>query len=400
MTDGSMNKAMGFQPFNNENDIIEFACQHYPAFASGGFFSVEEIGDGNINFVYRVSCEEGGSVIVKQALPYIRVIGEGWPLTQDRIRIEAEVLQQQAIHCADLVPEIYHFSAERCAIVMEDIGQLTNLRDLLIAGTELPKLSLQMGRFLADTLYFSSDFYLKSPDKRALVARFANPDLCQITEEVFFGDPYCDHPRNNVSEGVQTAAKALWQRRDVKAVVAELKATFTSHTQCLVHGDLHTGSVFADRNQTRVIDPEFAFVGPAGFDIGLYFANLLLNYCRHSAIEGGDHYQDWLLDQLEQTWNTFSERFCLHVDEYSENAELVVPEYVDSFLANLFADSLGYAGTEMIRRTIGVAHVADIETISDSTAKAAAENLSLKLGETLILKRRELRTIADLRAQI
>lgn len=46
-------------------------------------WTAREIGDGNINYVYVV---EGptGAVVVKQGLPYVRCVGESWPLSQVR----------------------------------------------------------------------------------------------------------------------------------------------------------------------------------------------------------------------------------------------------------------------------------------------------------------------------
>ena len=41
---------------------------------------VQEVGDGNINFVYIVEGPKGG-LVVKQGLPYIRIAPD-WPLTQ------------------------------------------------------------------------------------------------------------------------------------------------------------------------------------------------------------------------------------------------------------------------------------------------------------------------------
>ena len=46
----------------------------------------------------------------------------------------------------------------------------------------------------------------------------------------------------------------------------------------MIHGDLHTGSIMVTATETRVIDPEFAFYGPMGFDIGAVIGNLLLAY--------------------------------------------------------------------------------------------------------------------------
>ena len=44
-------------------------------------WSVEEVGDGNINFVYIVK-GPSGALCVKQALPFVRCVGESWPLSQ------------------------------------------------------------------------------------------------------------------------------------------------------------------------------------------------------------------------------------------------------------------------------------------------------------------------------
>ena len=51
-----------------------------------------------------------------------------------------------------------------------------------------------------------------------------------------------------------------------------------TQSQSLLHGDLHTGSIMVSKNETKIIDPEFAFYGPMGFDIGALIANLLMNY--------------------------------------------------------------------------------------------------------------------------
>ena len=51
---------------------------------------------------------------------------------------------------------------------------------------------------------------------------------------------------------------------------------FCERAQALIHGDLHTGSVMVTRESTQVIDPEFAFYGPMGFDIEAFLRNLIL----------------------------------------------------------------------------------------------------------------------------
>jgi hypothetical protein len=45
---------------------------------------VSEVGDGNLNYVYLVSnrLQPLETVVLKQAVPYLRVVGESWPLTR------------------------------------------------------------------------------------------------------------------------------------------------------------------------------------------------------------------------------------------------------------------------------------------------------------------------------
>lgn len=47
-----------------------------------------------------------GGVCLKQSLPFVRCVGEGWPLSQDRCRIEAQALQLEHKLCPQHVPEV------------------------------------------------------------------------------------------------------------------------------------------------------------------------------------------------------------------------------------------------------------------------------------------------------
>ena len=62
----------------------------------------------------------------------------------------------------------------------------------------------------------------------------------------------------------------------------EKKWQFITEAQAVIHGDLHTGSVMVTETETRVIDPEFAFVGPMAFDVGAIIANYLLSFFAHA----------------------------------------------------------------------------------------------------------------------
>lgn len=67
-------------------------------------------------------------------------------------------------------------------------------------------------------------------------------------------------------------------------------ARFCERAQALIHGDLHTGSVMVTQDSTQVIDPEFSFYGPMGFDIGAFLGNLILAFFSQDghATQGND----------------------------------------------------------------------------------------------------------------
>ena len=70
---------------------------------------VQEIGDGNLNLVWRVFERENRSrsILLKQGLPYLRAAGESWPLSPDRARFEAQALELQQRFAPGLIPQPY-----------------------------------------------------------------------------------------------------------------------------------------------------------------------------------------------------------------------------------------------------------------------------------------------------
>ena len=50
-------------------------------------WDVAEVGDGNLNLVFIVTGDLV-KVIIKQALPYVRLVGDSWPLTLERAFFE------------------------------------------------------------------------------------------------------------------------------------------------------------------------------------------------------------------------------------------------------------------------------------------------------------------------
>ena len=84
--------------------------------------SVREIGDGNLNLVFLLKYEDGWGLYIKLALPYVRMTGEGRPMTPDRARHEVESLQTHGALVLDLVPKVYFYDPTRYIFAIEDLS--------------------------------------------------------------------------------------------------------------------------------------------------------------------------------------------------------------------------------------------------------------------------------------
>lgn len=372
---------------------------------------VREVGDGNLNLVFIVE-GDAGTVIVKQALPYVRLVGDSWPLPLKRSFFEYHALSRQAERDPGMVPEILHFDEAQALIVMEFLSPHIILRHALIAGQHLPRIGSDLGLFLARTLFRGSDFSMPTKQRKADLALFAdNAELCDITESLVFSDPYFDAKLNrHTSPQLDAIVAELRADRDMKVVAQKMKHLFAANAETLLHGDLHTGSVMVTMDETRVIDPEFAFYGPMAFDVGMLLANFWMNFLAQAGHEDAgsrDDMRAYLLGVIEQIWSSFTGEFSrlwhterkgiLYETRLFEERDdaLGAEQALDMVLHDIFVDALGFAGVEMHRRILGLAHNADFETIADPDLRARCETKALKLGRHIAVNRHAIHSIAE-----
>jgi 5-methylthioribose kinase len=386
----------------SELEVLHYVRKIPDLFPEKAQLECREIGDGNLNLVFRIAekSQPHKSIIIKQALPYARVVGESWPLTLDRARIESEALILQDTICPGSVPKVYHYDKELALTVMEDLSAHLIMRKGLIIRNRYPYFAKHIGTFLARTLFLTSDLALDSEDKKQKVVQFINPEMCKITEGLVFTDPYCDAETNQFNPLIKNIVEGIWNNNLLKLEVTKLKEGFQTRTQALIHGDLHTGSIMVTEKETKVIDPEFAFYGPMGFDIGALIANLLLNYCSHEGqtpdLKERIDYQDYLLNTIEEIWTVFEEEFRVLWQEKAVDGYSIIQGYADDYLLRLLQDSIGYAGCKMMRRIIGLAHVQDLESINNPSLRAKGEKLALAIGQQLVLGRKTAGKVSDL----
>lgn len=359
-----------------------------------------EVGDGNLNLVFKVwaKTDPERTVILKQALPFLRLVGDSWPLPPDRARIEAQALEVESRLCPQHTPKVYFYDPDLYLIAMQNLNHHIIMRKGLIQGIKYPLFAEHIGVFLARTLLHTSDLVLDFRTKKLEVARFINPELCKITEDLVFTEPYRKTERNGFHRELEPQVLALQADESLRVEVAQMKEKFMTQAQSLVHGDLHTGSIMINPTETYAIDPEFAFYGPMGFDIGAMIGNLFLSYASHEVRtkdpEKRADFRKYLTDTVIQLWKVFereSETVWNQVDSIN------MPKgYQQDYMLRVLQDSAGLGACKMMRRVIGLAGVEDIRGIEDVHERAIAGSLALSIGQSLIMNRREIRTIEDL----
>lgn len=372
---------------------------------------VREVGDGNLNLVFIVD-GSAGSAIVKQALPYVRLVGESWPLPLKRCFFEYHALVREGERAPGMVPQIYHFDADQAMIVMEFLSPHIILRRALIEGQQLPKIGRDLGLFAARTLFRGSDFAMEARKRKQDLALFAdNVELCDITENLVFSDPYYEAKLNHhTSPQLDDIVAELRADRDLKVAAQTLKHLFATRAETLLHGDLHTGSVMVTPQDTRVIDAEFAFYGPIAFDVGMMLANFWMSYFSqrgHEANGSRDAMRAYLFGVVDEIWATFRDEFShlwrtertgiLYQRALFEDRDdaLGAEQALDHVLHGIWVDLLGFAGVEIHRRILGLAHNADFETIADVELRSRCEARALKFGRHLAVNRGHIHSLVE-----
>ena len=384
----------------DKNSVIDylFEIEEVMDFFGEDDFEASEIGDGNLNFVYIVKSIQNPkkALIVKQAVPYLRCVGEEFPLSRERMTYEIRALTKYKKIASSFVPKLYHVSEDMSVVVMQYLDTHNILRYDLIDKKKFPNFSDHISTYLAKTLFYTSSLYLQSDEKRELINQFNdNTELCKLTEDFVFTSAFMESDTNdseNVKDNLQ--ASKLFNDMEFKKKVLDLKYKFMTQSDALIHGDLHTGSIMLNSDETYVIDPEFAFVGPFGFDIGALLANMVNNYIHHHVVSGDQEYKEWLLETIYEILEMFDEKFfelwdlqkdsALITDGYIDDSTL--EQYQSQFLKSILRDSVGFAGCKIARRVFGVAGVEDIRGIKDKELRSKAEALALEIAREFVLK--------------
>lgn len=372
----------------NVDDVIEYALEKTPDIQwERSSMQTKEIGDGNLNYVFRVWDAQGHSVIVKHAGEALR-ISAAMRVSLDRNRIESEILQLQNQYAPGLVPKIYMYDTTMSACIMEDLSDHELMRYALMKHKVFPRFADDITTYMVNTLLMTTDIVMGHKEKKALVKSFINPELCEITEDLVLTEPYNDLNKRNLVFHLNKdfVQEQLYNDKKLHLEIVKIKFDFMNNAQALLHGDLHTGSIFVKPDSTRIFDPEFAFYGPIGYDVGNVIANLIFAWDNGHAA-GKKDFCDWVLQTIPEVIDLFKKKFLIAFDQHVTDHMAKTVGFREHYLDSILADTAAYTGTELVRRTVGMAQVKDVTTIADPQKRAYAERVNVLCAKDCIMHR-------------
>lgn len=372
----------------NTDTAKEYAKDKLEYFQEESILECIEIGDGNINYVFKVWEESTGkSIIIKQADKFLR--SSGRPLDVYRNKIEAEILMIEGKLAKEFVPQVFYYDENMCALSMEDISEYKNLRTELMQGKTFNCLADGISTFLVNTLLPTTDLVINRATKKEYVKLFTNIELCDISEDLVFTEPYYDYKGRNIilDENKEFVEEYLYNDDKLKKEVAILRDKFMNQSQALIHGDLHSGSIFINEDGLKVIDPEFAFYGPMGYDVGNVIGNLFFAWAnKYYTDRNNEDFLNWISTTIEDTIDLFMDKFSEKYDDLV-TFNLYNKHFKEDYIKKVISDSFGYAGTEIIRRVVGDSKVIEVTSVEDINKRLPMERSLIKMGISLVNNR-------------
>ncbi|MBE0491032.1 MAG: phosphotransferase [Sulfurospirillum sp.] len=296
---------------------------------------VTEIGDGNLNFVFKLS-DGTHTYALKHAKPYLKILGEDFALTPQRIIAEMNSMEYFYSLLPQYIPQIYLKNETEYFFVMQYLDGFTSLREDPQSG---------IYEKLGEVLYTLAT---NQPTKEAF---YACDELKEITKNYVFEYAFIkDHPALSIADYAlqKQFSKAFLTNKE------RLKEIFLHAKTSLIHGDFHTDSVMCKGDEVAIIDSEFSLFSEISFDIGNILAHTIF-----SSIARNDR--------------LYREKFLLLFSKL---------EALENF-SQILKNSIGFCAIEMARRLYVPAKSKDLESIKIMQDKKDAYALSFALADEL-----------------
>ncbi|MDO4554166.1 MAG: phosphotransferase [Lachnospiraceae bacterium] len=394
-----------------KENIIDYLKEKLPRFDFSNSVKVSKIGEGDdeaegqgfINFMYKVTGKDF-SLIVKQGLKKPRLESIKVVLPEERNLMEYESFRVRYGIIPKYVPKPYFQDMENHIFVMEDVSRLRIVRFIWNEDGILPDFGRQIGEFIAASSFYSSEFYLSREDFRELRNAFTNTKMRKILEDWIF------LRKHDLGDSVDCKefAELFDPECDPELMEAcyELRRHYMSHEEALIHSDLHTSNIFADKDEMKVIDMEYTFAGPISFDLGYLLFNVIGQYCAsgfrpYESFEQRRAFRMNMLETLSEVVTSFRKHFMEYWKKDAKSYYKEAPaSFVEHFLDQMIPDLIGYAGIVNMYRLTSMHDYPDFDSIKDDESRIHAKKLCLLISKKMVLQRNEYHSMEELTRDI
>ncbi|MCH8140291.1 MAG: aminoglycoside phosphotransferase [Gammaproteobacteria bacterium] len=242
---------------------------------------IASAGEGNMNRTLRVTLNSR-SIVLKQSLscvakyPHIAA-----PI--ERIGIEAEFYQAIAdqTKLSRHTPKVLGFDPTSHLLCLEDLGpssDFTDLYDLHASNHDIAELKDE----LTSLVSWLSELHALPNLNEHLPQGLDNHAMRELNHTHIFEIPLTPDNGLTLDNGLNSVAEEFAGDEELRERATQLGQIYlgrASHdsAKVLLHGDFYPGSWLKHPSMgIKVIDPEFAFLGPPEFDVGVLLAHFTM----------------------------------------------------------------------------------------------------------------------------
>ena len=220
-------------------------------------------GEGNMNIVIRLITNQR-SFILKQSRSFVVKYPKlSAPL--NRIDVEYNFYSQVGVN--SFFPKVLKFDPKNYILFLEDLGTCEDLTSIY-QSTIIPK-------DFIDKLIMGLNYIHKQKISKVYPE---NKLLRKLNHQHIFILPFIenDFPLDHVQKGLNELAKPFKTNKILFKKISEAGKIYMEKGDTLLHGDYYPGSWIQLDKRLCIIDPEFSFLGPKEFDLGVMAAHIIL----------------------------------------------------------------------------------------------------------------------------
>ncbi|CAF9934246.1 MAG: hypothetical protein ALECFALPRED_005895 [Alectoria fallacina] len=214
--------------------------------------SLQLLGGGTANFVWRLLERSGRSIVIKHAEPYVKV-ATGLPFSVDRMDFEHKAMTSvpPLLDPSSVVsvPEVYRYDSDSHVLVIEDGGARTLKEAYADPGLDISSFGKALGRWLEGLHQRTKHMAIGDNGTATSMYRFAYTRLAGALQK-YDQDP-------SLAQQIDAQYGSLLQTDD----------------ECVCHGDFWPGNVLINhQGRLAIVDWEMVRRGCGATDAGQFAA--------------------------------------------------------------------------------------------------------------------------------